>query len=91
MKVGNINVKEFRISELSNPKSKRAVIISVDDGLVIGNVRNVFDRVEVLKELIEWKIDDTLIGPEIVRITPVPLRGVPSIISQTMHVGFKKS
>ncbi len=64
-----MNVKEFRISKLLNPKSGKAVIIPVDHGLVMGNVKGLSDPIETLKSLIDLKIDGTLISPGIAKIT----------------------
>ena len=64
-----MNAKEFRISKLLNQKSGKSVIIPIDHGLVMGNVRGLFDPVKTLKELIDLKIDGTLVSPGIAKIT----------------------
>lgn len=64
-----MNVKEFRISKLLNPKSDKSVIIPIDHGLVMGNVKGLSDPIETLKELIDLRIDGTLISPGIAKIT----------------------
>ena len=64
-----MNAKEFRISKLLNQKSGKSVIIPIDHGLVMGNVKGLFDPVKTLKELIDLKIDGTLVSPGIAKIT----------------------
>ena len=64
-----MNVKGFRISKLLNPRSGRAVIIPIDHGLVMGNVKGLSDPVKTLKKLIDLKVDGTLISPGIAKIT----------------------
>ncbi len=64
-----MNVKEFRISKLLNPESGKSVIIPIDHGLVMGNVKGLSDPIGTLKSLIDLKIDGTLISPGIAKIT----------------------
>ncbi len=64
-----MNLKEFRISKLLNPKSGKSVVIPIDHGLVMGNVTGLSDPIETLKKLIDLKIDATLISPGLAKIT----------------------
>ncbi len=64
-----MNVKEFRMSKILNPKSGRSVIIPIDHGIVMGNVEGLEDPIKILKQLIEIGIDGTLLSPGIAKIT----------------------
>ena len=61
--------KELRISRIFNPNSGKAVIIPIDHGLIMGGVEGLTDPFEVLKKLINYGIDATLMSPGIGKIT----------------------
>ncbi len=57
--------KEIRLSRLFNPDTGRSVVIPVDHGLIMGNVKGLSDPIETLKKLLEIGIDATLMSPGI--------------------------
>lgn len=63
-----MNGKNIRISRLFNPETGNSVIIPIDHGAVLGNIAGLTDPVGTLKELIDLRIDATLINPGIAKI-----------------------
>lgn len=64
-----MNGKQVRIARLLNAKSGKSVIIPVDHGVILGSINGLTDPVTVLEKLIELKIDATLVGTGLGKVT----------------------
>lgn len=64
-----MGIKDLRISHILNPKSGKSVIIPIDHGLVMGNIKGLQDPISTLEKLINTGIDATLISPGVAKIT----------------------
>ena len=64
-----ISVIESRINKIYNKENNKTVIIPIDHGFYLGNIKGLEDPYNVMKILIEQKVDATLMSLGIAKIT----------------------